>query len=76
MTTRQPGLRSTARAARRPTTVPELLSVRCRVGGTGVTVNATDPVNLVGVVVTGTAVPSVRTRRVTYIDGVLEGPEP
>jgi hypothetical protein len=50
--------------------------VRCRVDGTGVTVNATDPVNLVGVVVTGTAVPSVRTRRVTYIDGVLEGPEP
>jgi len=41
-----------------------------------ITVNATDPVNLVGVVVTGTAVPSVRTRRVTYIDGVLEGPEP
>src|SRR4029079_16622691 len=41
-----------------------------------VTVNATDPVSRVGVVVSGTAVPSVRTRRVTYVDGVLEGLEP
>jgi ATP-dependent Lhr-like helicase len=37
--------------------------------GERVTVNATDPCNLVGVVVPGEAVPSIRTRRVTYVDG-------
>jgi ATP-dependent Lhr-like helicase len=34
------------------------------------TVNATDPLNLVGVVVPGDTVPAVRTNRVTYVDGV------
>jgi ATP-dependent Lhr-like helicase len=38
--------------------------------GERVTVNATDPLNLVGVVVPGATVPAVRTRRVVYVDGV------
>jgi hypothetical protein len=33
-------------------------------------VNATDPLNLVGLVVPGATVPAVRTNRVTYVDGV------
>jgi ATP-dependent Lhr-like helicase len=37
-----------------------------------VTVNATDPLNLVGVIVPGARVPAVRTRRVTFVDGVVE----
>jgi ATP-dependent Lhr-like helicase len=41
-------------------------------GGERVTVNATDPLNLVGVIVPGTTVPRVRTRTVTYVDGVPE----
>ncbi|HUF84687.1 MAG TPA: DEAD/DEAH box helicase [Acidimicrobiia bacterium] len=40
--------------------------------GERVVVNATDPLNLVGVVVPGDGVPAVRTRRVTYVDGVPE----
>ncbi len=39
--------------------------------GERVTVNATDPLNLVGVIVPGARVPAVRTRRVTYVDGVF-----
>ena len=35
-------------------------------------VNATDPLNLVGVIVPGARVPAVRTRRVTFVDGVFE----
>ncbi len=38
--------------------------------GERVTVNATDPCNLVGVVVPGTPVASIRTRHVVYEDGV------
>jgi ATP-dependent Lhr-like helicase len=38
--------------------------------GEQVTVNATDPLNLVGVTVPGATVPSVHTRDVTYVDGV------
>jgi hypothetical protein len=38
-----------------------------------VTVNATDPLNLVGLVVPGPHVASVRTNTVTYVDGVFEG---
>jgi ATP-dependent helicase Lhr and Lhr-like helicase len=38
--------------------------------GEAVTVNATDPLNLVGVIVPGATVPSVHTRDVTYVDGV------
>jgi len=37
--------------------------------GERVTVNATDPLNLVGVILPGPAVPSIRTRSVTYVDG-------
>jgi ATP-dependent Lhr-like helicase len=40
--------------------------------GERVVVNATDPLNLVGPVVPGDGVPAVRTRRVTYVDGVPE----
>jgi ATP-dependent Lhr-like helicase len=35
-----------------------------------VVVNATDPLNLVGLVVPGQTIPSVRTNRVVYIDGL------
>jgi ATP-dependent Lhr-like helicase len=41
--------------------------------GERVTVNATDPHNLVGVIIPGVRVPAVRTRRVTFVDGVMEG---
>jgi ATP-dependent Lhr-like helicase len=40
--------------------------------GERVTVNATDALNLVGVIVPGARVPGVRTRRVTFVDGVAE----
>ena len=39
--------------------------------GERVTINATDPLNLVGVIVPGARVPAVRTRRVTFVDGVV-----
>ena len=35
-----------------------------------VVVNATDPLNLVGLIVPGHTVPAVRTNRITYVDGV------
>ncbi|HLM65180.1 MAG TPA: DEAD/DEAH box helicase [Acidimicrobiales bacterium] len=38
--------------------------------GERVVVNATDPLNLVGVVLPGARVPAVRTNTVTYVDGV------
>ena len=38
-----------------------------------VVVNATDPLNLVGVIVPGDTVPAVRTNHVTYVDGLPEG---
>lgn len=40
--------------------------------GERVTVNATDPLNLVGSIVPGARVPAVRTRRVTFVDGVVD----
>ena len=40
--------------------------------GERVTVNATDPLNVVGVIVPGTNVANVRTRNVTFVDGVPE----
>jgi ATP-dependent Lhr-like helicase len=40
--------------------------------GERVVVNATDPLNLVGVVVPGDAVPAVRTNRIVFVDGVPE----
>ncbi len=38
--------------------------------GERVVVNATDPLNLVGLIVPGEGVPAVRTNRVVYVDGV------
>jgi ATP-dependent Lhr-like helicase len=38
--------------------------------GERVTVSATDPLNLVGLVVPGETVPAVRTNKVTYVDGI------
>jgi len=40
--------------------------------GERVVLNATDPLNLVGVIVPGDAIPAVRTNRVTYVDGQAE----
>jgi ATP-dependent Lhr-like helicase len=40
--------------------------------GERVVVNGSDPLNLVGVIVPGDTVPSVRTNRVAYVDGVPE----
>ena len=40
--------------------------------GERVTVNATDPCNLVGTIVPGRLVSAIRTRRVTYLDGIPE----
>ena len=37
--------------------------------------NATDPLNLVGLIVPGDTVAAVRTNRVTYVDGVPEALE-
>ncbi|MDQ4131766.1 MAG: hypothetical protein M3179_00840, partial [Actinomycetota bacterium] len=56
-----------------PAAVEQLARVR-RAPRTGerVTVNAADPLNLVGVVVPGDTVPAVRTNHVTYVDGVPE----
>ena len=56
-----------------PRAVEQLAQVR-RAPRTGerVVVNATDPLNLVGVVVPGDAVPAVRTNAVTYVDGISE----
>ena len=34
--------------------------------------NATDPLNLVGLIVPGATVPAVRTKRVVYVDGIPE----
>ena len=35
-----------------------------------VVINATDPLNLVGVIVPGATVPAVRTNQVVYVDGL------
>jgi ATP-dependent helicase Lhr and Lhr-like helicase len=40
--------------------------------GERVTINATDPLNLVGVLLPGARVPAIRTNRVIYVDGVPE----
>jgi ATP-dependent Lhr-like helicase len=57
-----------------PHAVEQLAQVR-RAPRTGerVVVNAVDPLNLVGLIVPGATVPSVRTKHVTYVDGILEG---
>jgi ATP-dependent Lhr-like helicase len=56
-----------------PHAADELTRVRkMQRNGERVIVNATDPLNLVGVIVPGETVPAVRTRRVVYVDGVPE----
>jgi ATP-dependent Lhr-like helicase len=40
--------------------------------GERVTVNATDPLNVVGSLTPGAVVPAIRTRKVVYVDGVAE----
>ncbi len=42
--------------------------------GERVTVNATDPLNLTGVVIRGARVPAVRTNTVTFVDGLPDLP--
>jgi ATP-dependent Lhr-like helicase len=42
--------------------------------GERVTVNATDPLNLIGVIVPGETVPAIRTNKVTYVDGLPVAP--
>jgi ATP-dependent Lhr-like helicase len=44
--------------------------------GERVAVNATDPLNLVGAITPGGAVPAIRTRRVVFVDGVAEESSP
>ena len=58
-----------------PAAVEQLTHVRaqpCR--GERVVVNATDPCNLVGLVLPGATVPAIRTNHITYVDGVPEDP--
>ena len=56
-----------------PHAADELTRVRkAQRTGERVVVNATDPLNLVGVIVPGETVPAVRTKRVVYVDGVPE----
>lgn len=60
-----------------PAAVDALAQVRHRApSGERVVVNATDPLNLVGVVVPGPPVPQVHTREVVYVDGVPETSSP
>jgi ATP-dependent Lhr-like helicase len=56
-----------------PHAVEQLTQVR-KLPRTGerVLINATDPLNLVGVVVPGATVPAIRTRQVVYVDGIVE----
>ena len=56
-----------------PEAVDALRAVRRqpRTGET-VTISATDPLNLTGIVLPGTRVPALTTNRVTYVDGVPE----
>jgi len=56
-----------------PHAADELARVRkAQRTGERVVVNATDPLNLVGVIVPGETVPAVRTKRVVYVDGIPE----
>ena len=56
-----------------PTAVEQLAHAR-KAPRTGerVVLNATDPLNLVGVIVPGETVPAVRTNQITYVDGIPE----
>jgi ATP-dependent Lhr-like helicase len=60
-----------------PAAVEQLAQIR-KLARTGerVAVSATDPLNLVGVVVPGETVPAVRTRRVVYVDGIVQSADP
>jgi ATP-dependent Lhr-like helicase len=59
-----------------PAAVEQLAATRrAPRNGERVTVNATDPLNLTGVVIPGPRVPSVRTNSVTYVDGVPDAGE-
>ena len=62
------------RGAVRPARGSRATDPRPQVARTGerVVVNATDPLNLVGVILPGDAVPAVRTNRVVYVDGLPE----
>jgi ATP-dependent Lhr-like helicase len=54
-----------------PAAADQLRAIRKRpLAGERVAINATDPLNLVGLIVPGATVPAVRTNRVTYVDGV------
>ena len=58
-----------------PAAVDQLDRVRkVERAGERVVVNATDPLNLVGVIVPGGKITAVRTNEITYIDGVPEPP--
>jgi ATP-dependent helicase Lhr and Lhr-like helicase len=58
-----------------PAAVEQLAHVRKQPpAGERVVVNATDPLNLVGLVVPGETVTAVRTNSVTYVDGIAETP--
>jgi ATP-dependent Lhr-like helicase len=54
-----------------PAAVDQLARVR-KMPRTGerIVVNATDPLNLVGMITPGDTIPAVRTNQVTYIDGI------
>jgi ATP-dependent Lhr-like helicase len=57
-----------------PTATEQLAHVRkLPRNGESITVNATDPLNLVGVIVPGDTVTAVRTNYVTYVDGLPTG---
>jgi ATP-dependent Lhr-like helicase len=57
-----------------PAAVEGLADIRRRPrSGERVTVNACDPLNLTGVVIRGPRIPAVRTKTVSYIDGLPEG---
>jgi ATP-dependent Lhr-like helicase len=57
-----------------PAAVEQLARVRKTPRGQErVVVNATDPLNLVGMIVPGDTIPAVRTNQVTYIDGLPGG---
>ena len=56
-----------------PQAIEQLTQMR-KIERTGerIVLNATDPLNLVGLVVPGATVPSIRTRQVIYVDGIAE----
>jgi ATP-dependent Lhr-like helicase len=57
-----------------PAAVEQLAQVRrLPRSGESVVVNATDPLNLVGVILPGPGVSAIRTRTVTYVDGLTAG---